>query len=136
MEGGSGLQKEVDGQRDNSALAEESRTKTLSLCMRATVCLRLFARGASSLRVVRQIDRVHSVLELPIRIHGSPSCMLRSGSATKDAVEALPPPNSIILPSEKHTTAIFPLAGHILYVPGPTLPRTSSVSALEGPAEV
>ncbi|MED6134772.1 hypothetical protein PIB30_040038 [Stylosanthes scabra] len=36
-----------------------------SPCMRATVYLHLFARGASSQGVVRQTDRVRSVPELP-----------------------------------------------------------------------
>ncbi|MED6134771.1 hypothetical protein PIB30_040037 [Stylosanthes scabra] len=46
--------------------------------MRATAYLHLFARGASSQGVVRQTDRVRSVPELPVRIHGSASHMLRS----------------------------------------------------------
>ncbi|MED6146715.1 hypothetical protein PIB30_037160 [Stylosanthes scabra] len=46
--------------------------------MRATAYLHLFARGASSQGVVRQTDRVRSVLELPVRIHGSASHTLRS----------------------------------------------------------
>ncbi|MED6157928.1 hypothetical protein PIB30_027980 [Stylosanthes scabra] len=37
-----------------------------------------FARGASSQGVVRQTDRVRSVPELPVRIHGSASHTLRS----------------------------------------------------------
>ncbi|MED6170477.1 hypothetical protein PIB30_031357 [Stylosanthes scabra] len=49
-----------------------------SPCMRATAYLHLFARGASSQGVVRQTDRVRSVPELPVLIHGSESHTLRS----------------------------------------------------------
>ncbi|MED6195948.1 hypothetical protein PIB30_042616 [Stylosanthes scabra] len=55
-----------------------------SSCMRATAYLHLFARGASSQEVVRQTDRVRSVPELPVLIHGSASHTLRSFVSTSE----------------------------------------------------
>ncbi|MED6145295.1 hypothetical protein PIB30_023877 [Stylosanthes scabra] len=49
-----------------------------SPCMRVTAYHRLIAHGANSHGVARQTDRVCSVLELPVRIHGSAAHMLRS----------------------------------------------------------
>ncbi|MED6182699.1 hypothetical protein PIB30_031120 [Stylosanthes scabra] len=53
-------------------------TRPRSSCMRATAHRRLFAHSASSQGIAHQTDRVLSIPELPIRIHGSPSHMLRS----------------------------------------------------------
>ncbi|MED6212020.1 hypothetical protein PIB30_079180 [Stylosanthes scabra] len=85
---------------------------------------------------LRQTDRVRCDPELPIRIHGSPSSILRSGGAREDKTEALPPPDSIILPNEEQTTMTSPSTGNILDVLGSTIPHMSSVSAPERLEEV
>ncbi|MED6226357.1 hypothetical protein PIB30_102911 [Stylosanthes scabra] len=105
-------------------------------CMRATAYHRLFAHGASSQGVVYQIDRVLPVPVLPVRTHGSPSRMLRSGGTKEDAVEALPPLDVSILPSDEQTTQASTPTVDILDIPGSTVPRMSSVSSPEGPAEI
>ncbi|MED6159934.1 hypothetical protein PIB30_046894 [Stylosanthes scabra] len=106
-----------------------------SPCMRATAYLHLFARGASSQGVVHQTDRVLHVPVLPVRTHGSPSRMLRSGGTKEDATKALPPLDVSILPSDEQTTPASTPTVHIPDVPGSTVPRMSFVSPPEGPAE-
>ncbi|MED6108330.1 hypothetical protein PIB30_022920 [Stylosanthes scabra] len=71
-----------------------------------------------------------------LRTHRSPSCMLRSGGTKEDAAEALPPLDVSILPSDDQTTQESTPTVHIPDVPGSTVPRMSSVSPPEGPAEV
>ncbi|MED6175398.1 hypothetical protein PIB30_077976 [Stylosanthes scabra] len=81
-------------------------------------------------------NRVLPVPVLQVRTHGSPSCMLRSGGTKEDAAEALPPLDVSILPSDEQTTSASTPTAHIPDVPGSTVPRMSSVSPPEGPAEV
>ncbi|MED6123374.1 hypothetical protein PIB30_048549 [Stylosanthes scabra] len=71
-----------------------------------------------------------------LRIHGFPSRMLRSEGTKEDAAEALPPPDSSILSSEEQTTTTSPPIGCIPDVSGSTVPRASSISTPERPAEV
>ncbi|MED6172030.1 hypothetical protein PIB30_046336 [Stylosanthes scabra] len=86
--------------------------------------------------VVHQTDRVLHVPVLPVRTHGSPSRMLRSGGTKEDAAKALPPLDVSILPSDEQTTSASTPTVHIPDVPGSTVPRMSFVSPPEGPAEV
>ncbi|MED6121320.1 hypothetical protein PIB30_029063 [Stylosanthes scabra] len=105
-------------------------------CMRVTTYRCLFAHGASSQGVVYQTDRVLPVSVLPVHTHGSPSRMLRSGGTKEDAAEALPPLDVSILPSDEETTQACTPTVDIPNVPGYTVPRMSSVSPPEGPAEI
>ncbi|MED6186372.1 hypothetical protein PIB30_066043 [Stylosanthes scabra] len=105
-------------------------------CMRATAYRRLFAHGASSQGIVYQTDQVLLVPVLPVHTHGSPSRMLRSGGTKEDAAEALPPLDISILPSDEEITQACTPTVDIPNVPGSTVPRMSSVSPPEGPAEV
>ncbi|MED6122071.1 hypothetical protein PIB30_036303 [Stylosanthes scabra] len=89
--------------------------------MRATAYLHLFARGASSQGVVHQTYRVFHVPVLPVRTHGSPSRMLRSGGTKEDTVKALPPLDVSILPSDEQTTPASTPTVHIPDVPGFTV---------------
>ncbi|MED6189205.1 hypothetical protein PIB30_093608, partial [Stylosanthes scabra] len=93
-----------------------------SPCLRAIAYPHLFARSASSQGVVRQTDRVRFDPELPVRIHGSPSCMLRSDDAMEDATEALPPPDFSILLRDEQTTPISPSTGTFLTLLDPLFP--------------
>ncbi|MED6177222.1 hypothetical protein PIB30_095982 [Stylosanthes scabra] len=54
-----------------------------SSCMRAIAYCRLLDRDANSQSVARQNNRVCSVPELPVRIHGSPSYMLKSSISNR-----------------------------------------------------
>ncbi|MED6195943.1 hypothetical protein PIB30_042611 [Stylosanthes scabra] len=90
--------------------------------MRATTYHRLFAHGTSFQGVVHQTDRVLHVPVLPVRTHGSPSRMLRSGGTKEDAAKALPPLDASILPSDEQTTPESTPTVHIPDVPGSTVP--------------
>ncbi|MED6198428.1 hypothetical protein PIB30_066205, partial [Stylosanthes scabra] len=103
--------------------------------MRATAYRRLFAHGTSFQGVVHQTDRVLHVPVLPVRTHGSPSRMIRSGGTKEDAAKALPPLDVSILPSDEQTTPASTLTVHIPDVQGSTVPRMRFVSPPEGPAE-
>ncbi|MED6147486.1 hypothetical protein PIB30_044457 [Stylosanthes scabra] len=59
-----------------------------------------------------------------------------SGGTKEDAAEALPPLDVSILPSDEQTTQASTPTVDIPDVPGSTVPRMSSVSPPEGPAEV
>ncbi|MED6171648.1 hypothetical protein PIB30_042682 [Stylosanthes scabra] len=104
-------------------------------CMRATSYRLLFAHGTSFQGVVHQTDRVLHVPVLPVRTHGSPSRMLRSGGTKEDAAKALVPLDVSILPSDEQTTPASTPTVYIPNVPGSTVPRMSFVSPPKGPAE-
>ncbi|MED6222251.1 hypothetical protein PIB30_062519 [Stylosanthes scabra] len=63
--------------------------------------------------VVHQTDRVLHVPMLPVRTHGSPSRMLRSGGTKEDAAKSLPPLDVSILPSDEQTTPASTPTVHI-----------------------